>query len=424
VLGLDDDELASCVQCGLCLPHCPTFRTTGLEAYSPRGRIALMRRIEAGEGEADEEFAEAMGTCVQCRGCEPVCPSGVPFGHLMDGTRAALAAAGAPGAPPRLLRVAYAALGHHRLVLAGSTVAAAAQRVGLLPRALSARLGLPARLALRRPTLAPAAAERGQPTVWLHTGCVMDAWQRPVHAAAARVITATGAGIRLPGSGAGCCGALHVHAGLADGARALARRTMAAMPGGVDQPIVVDSAGCGAALVDYERLVGTPEAGAFSARVVDVHTWLAERLDRLPAPRRRVGGTVAVQDPCHLRHVLRTHEAVRTVLTPHVERLVELDDDGLCCGAGGAYALQQPRLAGAIRVRKLEAVAHSGATLVASANPGCALHLAAAGLRVRHPVELIDEALFMTERSEGMSGVRAPASRTAMGPGGAAPEKS
>jgi glycolate oxidase iron-sulfur subunit len=255
---------------------------------------------------------------------------------------------------------------------------AVAQRLGLVPR----RLGLPP-LPLRRTRLEPSGSD-----VWLFTGCVMDAWMRPTHAAAQRVIETAGAGVALPGPGAACCGALHVHAGLVDDARALARRTMAALPG--DSPVLVDSAGCGAALKDYGHLLGTPEAIAFAGRVRDVHEWLAERVDRLPPGR--VQYRVAVQDPCHLRHVQRAHQHVRTVLGRYAE-LAELDDEGLCCGAGGAYAVEHQDMAGAIRDRKVAAIARTGAPVVASANPGCAMHLAAAGLDVRHPIEIIDEAL-------------------------------
>lgn len=181
-----------------------------------------------------------------------------------------------------------------------------------------------------------------------------------------------------------------MHAGLTDGAATLATKVMASMPGGA--PVVVDSAGCGAALKDYAHLLGTARAAAFSARVMDVHEWLAARMDRLPAPRERPTETVSIQDPCHLRHVQRAHQHVRTVLAPYVD-LVELDDDGLCCGAGGAYSTLHPTMAAAIRARKVTAVERSGASVIASANPGCALHLAAAGLDVRHPIELVDEAL-------------------------------
>ncbi len=380
-LHLVDDELASCVACGLCLPHCPTFRVTGEEALSPRGRIAAMRAVQWEGERADVDFVRFMETCVQCRGCEPACPSGVPFGRLMESTREALATR--HRMTPRWQRPLFAALGHHRLVLSGSRAVAVLQRARLVPR----RVGLPP-LPLRRPRLQATGDD-----VWLFTGCVMDAWLRPTHVATMQVIAATGTRVALPGRGASCCGALHVHAGLIKPARRLARRTMAALPG--DAPILVNSAGCGAALKDYGHLLGTAEARLFSARVLDIHEWLADRLDRLPVPPRRLA-PVIVQDPCHLRHVQRTHEAVRTVLR-HVADVVELDDDGLCCGAGGVYSALEPQLAGSIRERKLAAIeratARTGARVVASANPGCAIHLRAAGLIVRHPVNLLAQGL-------------------------------
>ena len=163
---------------------------------------------------------------------------------------------------------------------------------------------------------------------------------------------------------------------------------MASMPG--DAPIVVNSAGCGAAMKEYGHLLGTDAARRFSERVVDVHEFVAQHIDRLQ-PARHLG-TVIVQDPCHLRNVQRTHLAVRTVLS-RVAHLVELDDDGLCCGAGGAYSALEPALAGQIRDRKVASIARAGDAPVASANPGCAMHLSAAGLTVRHPIDLLAEAL-------------------------------
>jgi glycolate oxidase iron-sulfur subunit len=389
-LDVDDDELATCVACGLCLPHCPTYRVSGDEALSPRGRIAAMRQVQWHDLAADDAFVHSIETCVVCRGCETACPSGVPFGHLMEGTRETLAH-DRPSFVPRWQRLALRSLEHHRLLLAGSAMLGVVQRAGLVPRAAARRLGLPARVPVRQPPMRSSGTD-----AWLFTGCVMDAWQRPVHQAVQRVMEAAGAGVRLPrqGTGASCCGALHGHAGLGDDARRLARRTIRAFPG--HAPIVVDSAGCGAQMKDYGRLLGTDEAAAFSARVRDVHQWLVERLDRLPAPRRQLPGPVAIQDPCHLRHVQRAHEPVRAVLAHYVD-VVELDDEGLCCGAGGAYATVQPELAGAIRARKLAAIERSGAKVVASANPGCALHLASVleplGIEVVHPVELIDRAI-------------------------------
>ncbi|MFN0092754.1 MAG: (Fe-S)-binding protein [Acidimicrobiales bacterium] len=382
-LHLPDEELGQCVACGLCLPHCPTFRVTGEERASPRGRIEAMRQVQWGGLPIDESFVDMMDACVQCRGCETACPSGVPFGRLMETTRETLVAEA--GYQPWHRRLGYRVLGRRRLLLGLSSLLAFAQAARLAPRRVTDRLGLP-RVPLRRGRLAPSGHD-----VWLFTGCVMDAWQRPVHAAAKRLVERTGAGVALPGPGAACCGALHEHAGLGIEARRLAQRTIAALGG--DAPILVDSAGCGAMLKDYGHLLGTPEAAAFSARVYDINEWLAARIEQLPAPPPGAPRpVVAVQDPCHLRHVQRTHESVRRLLAPFVE-VVELDDEGLCCGAGGAYSVLRPELSQAIRARKLDSIERSGAPLVASANPGCAMHLAAAGVAVRHPVELVDEAL-------------------------------
>jgi glycolate oxidase iron-sulfur subunit len=385
-LHLDADELNSCVACGLCLPHCPTFRATGEEALSPRGRIDAMRAVQWRGAPVDDEFVAFMSTCVQCRGCEPACPSGVPFGHLMEGTREHLAAEGR--ITPRWQRLGFSVLARHRLLLAGSTALALAQRARLVPR----RLGVPALPVRRGAPLAGTGTD-----VWLFTGCVMDAWLRDTHRATARVLDALGVGYAVPDRRGACCGALHVHAGLHADATRLAVDVISSMPG--DAPIVVNSAGCGAALKDYGRLLGTDGARRFSARVVDVHEWLAGRLDDLPELRPLDGGVI-VQDPCHLRHVQRAHQPVRAVLRRFAD-VVELDDDGLCCGAGGAYSALEPELAGRIRDRKVEAidraVGRSGARVLASANPGCSMHLAGAlderGIVVRHPIDLLAESL-------------------------------
>ena len=400
-LGLDEDELVSCVACGLCLPHCPTYRVTGLEAASPRGRIAAMRAVELHDAPIDATFLRMMDECVQCRGCEAACPSAVPFGHLMEGTRAALASqpstatAGAPSTP------AYRRIGewlafrvvlvHHSVLMALTWLAWLAQRLRLLP----ARVGVPPLRAreLARPLDIPRGrtAAGNAPDAWLFTGCVMDAWMRDTHRAAVTVLAASGLSCARPGNGGDCCGALHMHAGRVDDARRLARRVIASMPG--DAPVVVDSAGCGAAMKDYGRLLGTPEGARFSARVRDFAEIVAERGGVAAAA---TGIRVVVQDPCHLRHVQHAHLPVRTILG-EAYTLLETDDDGLCCGAGGAYALWQPELANAIRDRKVAALHRAGldrdGTVVASANPGCLMHLRAAGVDAVHPAVLLARAL-------------------------------
>jgi glycolate oxidase iron-sulfur subunit len=379
LLPVDADELAACVACGLCLAHCPTYRVTGEEGLSPRGRIAAMRAVDAG-APADATFDRLMTTCVQCRACETACPASVPFGRLMEGTRAA----GAPRSVPWWQRAAYRVLGSHRTLVALTSIGAVAQRARLVPGPLARRLSLP-RLPVRQPPLVATGDD-----VWLFTGCVMDAWQRQVHGAAIAVLGAVGTGVALPGPGAACCGALHVHAGLRRDAVGLATRVMGAFPGSA--PILVDSAGCGAALKDYGHLLGTPEGERFAARVLDVHEWLAARADRLPPPLPAPAGTrrarIAVQDPCHLRHAQRCEATVRQVLAPYGD-LAELDDEGRCCGAGGAYSALQPKLAADIRTQKVAVIATAGADVVASANPGCGLWLAAAGVPVRHPLQIV-----------------------------------
>ena len=373
-LGIDPDDLASCVACGLCLPHCPTYRITGEEAVSPRGRIAMMKGVQAEGLTVDSVFRVSMDTCVQCRGCEAACPSGVPFGRMIEATRSALA----PTTVPWWQRLGYSMLARHRLILVGSSVLSVVQRVRLVPR----RFGLPS-IPVRRQRLLATGSD-----VWFFPGCVMDAWQRPVHVDSLFVLARMGVGVALPDSSP-CCGALSVHAGLTDQARRFARQVMAGYPG--TNPILVNSAGCGAALKDYGHLLDTDEARLFSARVLDIHEWIAEHLDDLPVGRQ-LPFTVAVQDPCHLRHVQKAHLPVRTVLGRYMQ-LVELDDDGLCCGAGGAFSTLYPDIASTIRERKLGAIERAGKVVVASANPGCSIHLSAAGVIVRHPLELVAEAL-------------------------------
>lgn len=384
-LHLDPEELNTCVACGLCLPHCPTFRATGEEALSPRGRIDAMRAVQDAGAPIDDDVVHFMSTCVQCRGCEPACPSGVPFGHLIEGTRTALAEQGRIA--PRWQRAGFFVLRRHRLLLAASTALAVARRLRLVPRRLD-----PGPLPLRRGR--PLASTGDD--VWLFTGCVMDAWQRDTHRSVAAVLGALGVGWSVPDRRGSCCGALHVHAGLHDDAVRLAVDVIASMPG--DRPVLVDSAGCGAALKDYGRLLGTDGARRFSARVYDVHEWVAPRVADLALA---AGSTpYIVQDPCHLRHVQGVHGAVRDVVGG-VGEVVELDDDGLCCGAGGAYSVLEPELAADIRDLKVQAidraVARSGARVVVSANPGCSMHLrgplAERGIDVRHPIDVLAEAL-------------------------------
>jgi glycolate oxidase iron-sulfur subunit len=376
-LGLDPDELSRCVQCGLCLSSCPTFRVTGDESQSPRGRIALMRAVEHDGAPITADVRQSFETCVQCRGCETACPSAVPFGHLMARTREVLAE---NTASTPLVRAAFAVLGRPVLLRAAVRAAALGQRLRVVPTSGS----LP-RLPLRQEPLIPSGND-----VHLFTGCVMDAAQRDVHRDTVRVLAAAGYGATPTGDRVPCCGALHAHSGLLDPARRLARRAVASLGDG--RPVLVNSAGCGAMMKEYGQLLSTDAAREFAGRVFDVSEWLAPRVTRLPQVAR-LDLRVAIQDPCHLRHVQHQHMATRTVLSPFVRELTELDDDGLCCGAGGSYAFFEAKEARAIRDRKLAAIARSAPDVVASANPGCSMHLAAAGVAAVHPVTLVARAI-------------------------------
>ncbi|HVM40404.1 MAG TPA: (Fe-S)-binding protein, partial [Acidimicrobiia bacterium] len=377
------------------LPHCPTWRETGQERASPRGRIAAMRAVQWGGAPADEAFEAMIDECVGCRGCEPPCPAFVPFGRLVEGARQALHADPPRRRPVRRIGewIAYRlVLPRHRILLALTWLLWLLQRLHLWPR--RGRFAVPpiSARSLRRP-LQPSAQPSGAEQVVLFTGCVMDAWMRDTHRAAVAVVEAAGGAVALPGRGADCCGALHAHAGRHDEAVTLARRVMAALPG--DAPVLVDSAGCGAFMKEYGALLGTPEATAFSARVRDVHEWLGGR--RLPV--RPAGTPVVVQDPCHLRHVQRAHGAVHTLLA-QVHDVREPADEGLCCGAGGAYSVFQPELSNALGERKAAALRQAGAGLVASANPGCLMQLRAHGVEAVHPVELLARALIRAEEGD------------------------
>lgn len=378
-LKLDNDALNTCVQCGLCLPHCPTYRVTGDETMSPRGRIKLMREVQDNDAPLTAEVLDAFSSCVQCRGCEPACPSGVPYGHLMEQTRETLTEAGKM--TPLWQRLAMKPLAHPKLLGLGTAALGVAQRLKVLPD----RLGIPDAIPLRQEPLPTTGSD-----VYLFTGCVMDAMQREVHRAGLEVLGAAGFGVTPTNDLAPCCGALQTHAGLTGDSRQLAMAMMGSLD--PEMPIIVDSAGCGAAMKDYGHLLGTAEAERFSARVFDIHEFLADHLDKLPKVEP-LQLRVAIQDPCHLRHVQRVHLATRQVLAPFVSELIELDDEGLCCGAGGAYSILEPELAGKIRDRKMGAIDRAAPEVVASANPGCSMHLGTAGVSTKHPMELVHQAI-------------------------------
>jgi glycolate oxidase iron-sulfur subunit len=401
-----------CVHCGLCLPTCPTYRETGRETSSPRGRIYLMRGVAEGRIPLSDFVAEEAYLCLGCRACETACPSGVRFGSMLEDTRAQVEAAGLRhGMAKRIESFALRRLVPNRARLRRLFgLLALAQRLGLdrlaaplLPRRMrtlhAALPPVPSRRA-RRPlpeTIPAEGTRRGR--VALFVGCVMSELFAPVNAATARVLARNGFEVVVPPSQT-CCGALHAHAGDSAFARDLARANLRAFP--TDDPekeldaVVVNSAGCGAAMRDAGHWL-PGEGEAFAGRVRDVSEWLDEA--GLRAPTGSFEARVCYDDPCHLVHGQKVSAAPRNLLSkvPGVT-LVEHDDPGACCGAAGIYNLTHPEMSQAVLERKMVSLRAANPDFIATGNPGCLMQLRAgvakAGLRARvvHPVEILDAA--------------------------------
>jgi len=399
-----------CVHCGLCLSSCPTYLATGRETSSPRGRVYLMRGAAEGRVPLGGLLAEEAFLCLGCRACETACPAGVEYGSLLEQTRDALVRAGERSQPAA--RIERALLRHvvarPRALRAAVSLLALAQRLRL-DRA--ARALLPARVA-RPLELAPRVPPKAQRTplpeltraqgerrgrVALFPGCVMSEVFGEVHRATLRVLARNGFDVVVP-RGLRCCGALHAHAGDLDVARSLALENAAhftAELGDVDA-LIVNSAGCGAAMREAEHWIGA--AGSrYASRVRDVCEWLDEV--GLRAPDGRLDGRCCYDAPCHLVHAQRVGAAPLRVLAsiPGLE-IVEHDGRDECCGAAGTYNLTQPEMAAQVLGRKLDALERCDPDWIASGNPGCAMQLAAGvrgramRARVVHPVELLDAA--------------------------------
>jgi glycolate oxidase iron-sulfur subunit len=393
-----------CIHCGMCLSACPTYRLTGVESSSPRGRIHLMRAVAEGALEPDADFREEMEFCLLCRGCESVCPSGVRFGAMMEHTRSAIATSLPASLPARFARwIGFRLVLPSRLALRTVFAAGrAAQLLGLFRRSVPAIPPRSERRAL--PELTPARAPK-HGDVSVLEGCVMPELYGRVNRATVDVLSACGLEVRSPRE-QGCCGSLHAHNGDLPFARELARRTIAAFersPGA----IVVNSAGCGAHMKDYAHLLRDDpawrgRAETFAARVRDFSELVAapENAARLRATLAEVDlGLVAYDDPCHLCHGQGVRKPPRALLdlVPGLRR-VEMRDSESCCGSAGIYALVRPQDSAAVFATKLEALRECGARTLVTANPGCQMQwetgLARAGLDVRvlHVAEVLDAA--------------------------------
>jgi glycolate oxidase iron-sulfur subunit len=398
----DPALLGACVHCGLCLNACPTYLELGTEADSPRGRIHLIRALEDGTLGLDAEVVRHLDLCLGCRACESACPSGVRYGRIIEDARVHLQRQAPRGWPARLRQqLVLATFPHRRRVRALLALGNLARRLRLWPliaRRLDGAELLPSAPGGAMPSgpFFPAHG-RERMRVGLLTGCVAGEVFGHVNAAAVRALTRSGVAVVVPPA-QGCCGALHLHSGERDAARGLARRVVDAFPSQLEA-IVVTAAGCGSTLREYGELLADDaaygeRAQRFAGRVRDV-TEVLDAVGAAPAdvgPRRRV----TYHDACHLAHAQGVREAPRRLLArvPNLE-LVELPEADVCCGSAGSYNLTEPAMARRLRERKVDHILATGAEIVAVANPGCALQIAAglkargSSVRVVHPVELL-----------------------------------
>jgi len=378
------DELNACVQCGLCLPVCPTFRLTGRETASPRGRLHAMSAVHEGLIEVDETFASIIDFCLGCRACEPVCPGLVPYGRALEGTRAEIDAQ-IPGRQRQYNWALGTSLGSRPVMRLGGWAMMMAQILGLTGLAPRKYRGIGTGLRRLRGRGQSMIGHVGGPgdagTVGLLAGCIQDEWFRPVNRAAVRLLERAGYTVAVPERQT-CCGALAAHDGKADAAESYQRQNADAL-GGYDM-VVATAAGCSAHLAGYRWMGHRPET-------LDVTVAVARAIGDGRLPRAAdARGPIAIQDPCHLRHAQRVIEEPREVLAAAGYEVIETDPAGLCCGAAGMYTVLQPEASGRLGSQKAGQVRSTGAMKVASANPGCEMQLRShleAGYEIRHPIE-------------------------------------
>jgi len=415
----------ACVHCGFCLQACPTYVNLEDENDSPRGRILLMRSVLEGTLPVDDpDVGTHIDRCLGCRACETACPSGVPYGHMLEAMRATLAERRPAPLVARAILWVFAHGAVLATMLAGARLLRATRLPRLLARALPARLGFA--LAMLDSTTSPLGTRRwaargsgARGTVTLLEGCVMRGLFGHVHAATRRTLTANDYR-DVATRGQRCCGALHAHAGDLETARALARANVAAFERSPSDFIAVNSAGCGAMMKEYGDLLADDPAWAERARAVSARVRDVSELLAATGPKPAAGPVRAPDDaaplrvtydaPCHLLHAQRIAAPPLAMLAAVRDiDLVALTDSEQCCGSAGIYNLVEPATSDAVLAPKLRHIDATRATLVATGNPGCLMQLGAglrrSGSRARvvHPVELLDAAYASSPASSPAS---------------------
>ena len=413
--------LDACVHCGFCLQACPTYVVLEDENDSPRGRLLLMRSLLEGSLQTSDEAVRGhLDRCLGCRACETVCPSGVPYGQLLEATRATITDRHPLPLPARLLLKVFEFRPAMRAAMAAARAMRATRLGRVLAKALPGRFGFA--LHMLEATCVPvtrgeyvAQGDGSRGTVALLEGCVMAGMYADTNAATERTLTVNGYRC-VSAKGQRCCGALHAHAGDLETARKLARRNIEAFDESGADYIVSNAAGCGAMLKEYAHLLAddldwAERATKISTRARDVSELLAAAG---PIPGGKVNLTATYDAPCHLLHAQRIAAPPLKVLAAITGlTLVPLTDAEYCCGAAGIYNLLEPDTSAAVLAPKLQHIANSGASLVATGNPGCLMQIGAglirtgSDARVVHPVDLLDAsyaARFAENRSPPLDG--------------------
>jgi glycolate oxidase iron-sulfur subunit len=407
------DLYATCVHCGLCLNHCPTYRVLGMEMDSPRGRIYQVLQVDSGRLPIGESFVTHIDRCLDCRACETACPSGVQYGHIVERARAQIEQHYRRPFVARLLRNFFfrQVLGNRHRIAGLARLLRFYQRSGLQSLLRSSGLlklvGV-AELERLQPRIEdkfffdqigktfPAIGEF-RARVALHAGCIASVAFAELNHATIRVLTKNGVEVWVP-EGQNCCGALQAHAGYRREARELARQNIAAMLDDRFGAIVTNAAGCGSTLKEYGDLLREDtdirRAEQFAAKVKDVTEFLQQLGIREPA--RRMNARTTYQDPCHLAHGQRVRSAPRELLRSVGLQLEEMPHPDQCCGSAGSYNVTQNELSLKILDEKMKDIGSTSAELVVTANVGCMLQLRAGMERggrripVKHVIEVLD----------------------------------
>ncbi|MCH9040362.1 MAG: (Fe-S)-binding protein [Chloroflexi bacterium] len=412
-----ESDLYKCVHCGFCLEACPTYLETGLEAESPRGRIALMKAVNEGRIGITDTVVRHWDLCIQCRACEIACPSGVPYGRLIEATMQQVKERRKVGLLARLasdiaLKQVFPHQGRLAMLVGGmrmyqlSGLQKMVRKSGVLklfPGDLaemeSSLPVLPRSVFKARGQVIPAQGEK-RARVALLSGCVMPLVNGPEMNAVVRVLSRNGCEVVVT-RGQVCCGAVNTHVGDLETARDLAKRNIDVfMAGGVDA-VIVASAGCGSRMKEYDHLLRQDDQYAekaiqFSEKVKDIHEFLVD----LPfeEPGGHLDYRVTYQDSCHLSNGQRVTAQPRILLRsiPGIE-FVELSNANMCCGAGGTYTVTERDFSLRVLDTKMNAVKETGADVIATANPGCLLQLQYGAqregldLKIRYVTDLLDE---------------------------------